>query len=355
MAEQMQMIQGAFENLTEAIRGMNVNGPPPPLAFNGKGNINDFFRVFENYCGHLYHEEHDSYLLALPNFLEGEAKNIVEAHGTGNNVTYELVKTKLVELFQKRSLGSSPHVRLWSATRHRNETFTCFAIRLQSLADKINISADDRKEMVKAKFMASVDSSLAKQLSIRFGDDDTVSITQLVNLATILEDSKPKQAINVASTWPTVEVDTSVEPVAELDAMQVGAIGGHTGFAPNKMRQPQGTMAKPHGARPSQPDKSKREIVCYGCKESGHFRSECPNITCGKCQRKGHEASRCRTGTGSNTPVQSRGMSATCTFCGKGQHVMIQCPEFRAQFLTCNWCGASEHKSHLCPTKPSGN
>ena len=249
------------------------------------------------------------------------------------------------------------HVKLWSATRHRSETFTCFAIRLQSLAAKITISDRDRREMVKAKFMASVDASLAKQLSIRFGDDDTVTITQLVNLATILEDSKPKQAINVASTWPTTEVDTSLEPVEELDAMQIGAIGGHTGSSLDRSKQPQHGMAQPIVARPNQPDRSrsKRNIVCYGCKESGHFRNDCPNLTCGKCQLKGHETRECKTR--SSNPRQNRDNNnrATCTFCGKGQHVMMQCPEFRSQFLTCNWCGASEHKSHLCPTKPSGN
>ena len=231
MAEQQQafeMINGAFNNLTEAIKGMNIGSPPPPLAFTGKGNIEDFFRNFENYCARIYQQEYDNYLLALPNFMEGEAKAIVEAFGTGDEVTYEAVKAKVKEIFKSKSLGASPHVTLWSATRHKNESYQCFGIRLQALAGKINTTAAERTEIVKAKFISILDPSLARQLSIRFGDDTTVSIQKLINLATMLDDGKPKSNANfvgAASPWPTSEIAVSEEPMDDVELLQIGALG----------------------------------------------------------------------------------------------------------------------------------
>ena len=365
-----EMMNGAFQGLTEAIRGMNISSPPPPLAFGGKGNVEDFFRSFENYCARLYQQEYGNYLLALPNFVEGEAKSIVEAFGTGDDVEYAAVKAKVIEIFKPKSLGTSPHVGLWSATRHKNESYVCFTIRLQALAGKINTSAGERTEIVKAKFISTLEPSLARQLSIRFGDDTTVSLQRLVSLATILDEGKPKLNQNFlgsTSPWPTTKVGVSEEPMdSEEDMELIGAIGG-----PPTVNKPSLGNAWAQGGYKEQGDKQKwkgsgsqwqqggrggSEPVCFGCQEPGHIKKHCPKKKgiCNFCRKPGHNESRCFKKQNSSRQSEEKTISV-CAFCGEGQHAFMHCREFKAQFLTCNWCGSSEHKSHLCPTKPAGN
>ena len=326
----------------------------------------DFFRVFENYCKSLYQEEQSNYLLALPSFLEGEAKAIVAAFGTGDNVTYPIVKQKLIDVYQKKSLGSSPHVALWSATRHKGETLTCYGIRLEALVAKINTTEAERNQIVKAKFMASLDPSLAKQLSIRFGDEADIKLGRLVSLASILEDSRPKNNINAASPWPVVDIDFTPDPLEDPadDFMQIGAIGGGqpgtrpvyrntSGYGGHAItgNPGQGNVAAPM----SQNRAGAQAPVCFGCGEVGHIKPKCPKEPgvpkCSNCNKKGHKTQDCR---GKNRD-RSNSSQANCTFCGKGPHILKQCNEFKAMFLSCSWCGSSEHKSHLCPSKPSGN
>ena len=365
------MLTEAFQTLSTAIQGMNTARTPPPLPFKGSGNINDFFRVYENYCKSLYQEEQSNYLLALPSFLEGEAKAIVAAFGTGDNVTYPLVKQKLIDVYQKKSLGSSPHVALWSATRHKGETLTCYGIRLEALVAKINTTEAERNQIVKAKFMASLDPTLARQLSIRFGDEADTKLGKLVSLASILEDSRPKNNINAASPWPVADVDFTPEPLEDPaeDFIQIGAIGGGqpgtrpvykntSGYGGQAItgNPGQGNSAAPmFQNKPGAP--GAQAPVCFGCGEVGHIKPNCPKETgvpkCGNCKKKGHKTQDCRTR--SRNGNRGNSSQANCTFCGKGPHILKQCNEFKAMFLSCSWCGSSEHKSHLCPTKPSGN
>ena len=365
----MKMIEGAFNNLTEAIKGMNISSPPPPLAFAGKGNVEDFFRAYENFCTKLYQQEYDNYLLALPNFVEGDAKAIVEAFGSGDNVDYETVKAKLIEIFKPKSLGTSPHVGLWSASRHRNESYVCFGIRLEALAGKINTTAGERKEIVKAKFISTLDPSLARQLSIRFGDDNTVSLQKLINLATMLDDGKPKPNANfigAASPWPTSEVEVSQEPLEE-DFLQIGAVGGTQAGSKSsfgnfqgkeKFGQNRGGNEQNRMGSGGQQQQGERRggpgPVCFECKEPGHIKKQCPKLICNYCKRQGHKESRCFQKQGRQKQSEEK-VASVCAFCGEGQHAFMHCRQFKAQFLTCNWCGSSEHKSHLCPTKPAGN
>ena len=74
---------------------------PPPVVFNGIGNIVDFFNAFENYGGSMYRNNEAAYLQILPSFLEDEARNIVLSFGTGNNINYQyqIVRNRMVQDF----------------------------------------------------------------------------------------------------------------------------------------------------------------------------------------------------------------------------------------------------------------
>ena len=354
-----QMITDAFANLTAAINGMNIARAPPPMPFNGSGSIADFFRIYENYCESIYKEELGNYLLALPSFLEGEAKAIVAAFGNGEHITYEIVKEKLIAVFQKKALGASPHVNLWSAVRHPNESFTCFGVRLEALASKINSQDNDRKEMVRAKFMASLEPSLAKQLSVRFADNADATLQKMVTLATILEDNKPqrpKVINNIGNPWPEAEVEVTLDPDEDDELLPIGAIGGGQGWKNGNVGNFKGGVSydkkfshnSPHPFSqgfskkdtndpqvPKPSDADRKPPKCFGCGELGHFRPRCPNLTCSHCSLKGHSRENCRKLTQAQKEKPKDSGLALCTFCGEGKHVLMNCGLFKTQFLLC--------------------
>ena len=182
----MEAMEQVFTELTDAIRGMNIARTPPPAIFKGIGSIDDFFRNFEAYCETLYRDQYNSYLQVLPTFLEGEAKEIVRAFGTGANVAYNDVKDKLKTEFKKKTLGHSKYVEFFSAKRLPNESLVCFSIRLESMAKSIPNTADaQRNIMVKSKFLTSLKPAIAREVNIRYGTDANATLEQIVNLSSI--------------------------------------------------------------------------------------------------------------------------------------------------------------------------
>ena len=114
-----------LDRLAVAIRTMNPTEVPPPVIFNGVGNIKDFFISFERFCRSKYGDNYDSYLVVLPTYLAGEAKNIAQSFGTGSNVSYNTVKNRLIAEHARKSLGRNNFTDFFSATRLPSESLVC--------------------------------------------------------------------------------------------------------------------------------------------------------------------------------------------------------------------------------------
>ena len=333
--------------LAEAIGRMNARQLPAPLPFKGVGNINDFFEHFERHAESLYGTDPISYLQRLPQFLEGEPRDIAVAFGSGTGVTYEVVKARLIQEFTAtRTLGNNQYSDFFSASRRPNESLVCFSIRLSALAGKIpNSTAQSRDVMVKSKFLGGLSKAISSQVDIHMSNQDNPTLEQIVKLASILEGK---------GVAPVTPADVKPKVAGGGGSLQANAIGN----------QPIGNPAfKPK---------------CFACKSEEHFIKDCPvakNAKCYNCNNFGHISKHCtqprkprnnggasRTASGGNRqeigsfspprPAQSRPAKPRCGFCNIDGHIMRDCRQFKAALVVCVWCGGG-HASHTCEEKPN--
>ena len=160
----------ALQNLADAISKYNLKVPPPSPYPSSEieGNIIDFFNKFERYAASLYGNDDTSYLQILPNFLEGESKNIVKAFGT--SASYPIVKDRLIlEFTQRNILGSNQYTDLFNTHRKHEESLLCYSLRLMRMAEKIpNSTKETKNELVKLKFLSVLSTTVAKKLIYNF-------------------------------------------------------------------------------------------------------------------------------------------------------------------------------------------
>ena len=145
MEEVLAALNGTLERL-------GANRVPPPAIYSGTTSITTFFTQFEAYCKSIYGEEHASWLQILPTFMDGESRSMVQAFGSGGNITYEVVKERVQAELQRRTLGTNTITDFYGATKRASESLLCYSIRLQSLTGRLEDIPDAHKRlMIKTK------------------------------------------------------------------------------------------------------------------------------------------------------------------------------------------------------------
>ena len=112
-----------MQKLADAIDKINLNVPPPPTYKSSEllGDLHSFLKQFEKYAASIHGNDLYSHLQILPQFLEGEAKHIVEAFGP--SASYHVVKERLIREFTHRNiLGSNEYTDLLLTNRNPNES-----------------------------------------------------------------------------------------------------------------------------------------------------------------------------------------------------------------------------------------
>ena len=92
----------ALSDLEAALKEFRTPRIPPPTEFTGIGRVECFFEHFERYARCLYKQDTDSYLKILPQFLCGEAREVVNSFGFGSEASYETVKERVITVLNEK-------------------------------------------------------------------------------------------------------------------------------------------------------------------------------------------------------------------------------------------------------------
>ena len=318
MPGEVNEISSVMGDLAQAINDLRTDRVPPPVTFSGLGGasaVNSFFLAFEKYATSIYKQDFDSWYQVLPSFLDGEAKSIVRAFG--RDASYEVVKQRLiVECSNHTSLTSNDFAEFFSASRHPSESLVCFSIRLESLARKVLVASSVGQEvMVKSKFLSSLQPAILEQLNVQLGHKESVSLSEVVTLATILESQ-----------------------IVSFSRSRLGHVSAIVEDSPHDFFEQKAvacSVCLKHGSVKG--DYIESDVVC-NCGRLGQMVGNCPNK-----QRRINSA-------------ESSNVLTICEFCGLGVHSLASCDVFKRRCFACVWCGSIDHESFMCSHKPySGN
>ena len=141
--------------MAQFVTGLVKTKIPPPVKFAGdRGaiSVGAFFVAFERFSTREYGVDPLSWMQVLPQYMEGEAREMVNAFD--HEAKYEVVKQRMLEEFlHRQSLGNNETNDFFAARKRSEESWKCFAIRLDALAVKVASAAEgSRQVMVRSRF-----------------------------------------------------------------------------------------------------------------------------------------------------------------------------------------------------------
>ena len=255
----------SIQNLADAISKYNLKVPPPSPYKSSEllGDLNSFLKQFEKYAASIHGDDLYAHLQILPQFLEGEARHIVEAFGP--SAPYDVVKERLIREFTHRNiLGSNEYSDLFMTNRNPDESLVCYSLRLTAMARKIpNSTKQTKDELVKLKFMSVLPNNVSKKIIYHFCNEIDPPIDKIVRLASILESHESTDMRSELNSHPriaNISIPEKVNPVHVKPRLN------------------------PNGKK------------CFVCKSIYHFISVCPvakRTKCYNCNLLGHVSKNC--------------------------------------------------------------
>ena len=163
---------------------------PIPAIFNGNSdahNVDFFFNQFEAYATSLYGNDTSVYLQILPNFLEGEPREIALAYGP--SAEYGTVKQRIIsEQNRRKSLGTNALTEFLAMQRRPGESLVVLSIRLETAVNRItHLDQNGKKVILHSKLMSLLHPEVAKRMNVHFCDKADVAMSDIINLGLQLE------------------------------------------------------------------------------------------------------------------------------------------------------------------------
>ena len=159
----------ALSELGAALEEFHSVRIPLPGEFMGIGRVECFFVHFERYakdlCKEMTHSY--SYLRILPQFLRGEAQDVVSSFGYGSEASYETVKERVITVLNEKKTVSTIAFSVTAA------------------------SAEARDVMVYTFLVACSQQNIVMQLTVQLATVGELSLECVVRTGTLLESCEP--------------------------------------------------------------------------------------------------------------------------------------------------------------------
>ena len=152
-------IASIFARMVEALENLSkphIKRPAPNLYNYGECTVTveEFFLQFERFATSTYGYDLSTHLQVLPNYLTGEAKDIVLAFGPSAH--YQTVKECIISDASHRSY-MKPVFALadfFEMKRRSHESLCVFSIRLETAAGKLEqVDTSFKKDIVRHMFL----------------------------------------------------------------------------------------------------------------------------------------------------------------------------------------------------------
>lgn len=196
-------------------------------------------------------------------------RDLPESDGDGD--VYEMGLAKLDEYFTQMFNPIQEKMEFRKMAQNPGEKIKEFVVRLRKKARTCSFS-DPEKEIFEQLIQGTLDVNV-KRKALR---------QRLMNVEQVVEEGTINETLNA-----------TLKPENAINAVQT------TKSAPRK------------------------QVVCYGCSEVGHYKSECPkairkDIRCHNCRELGHIAIKC---------PKSASKEVKCFACGVTGHIARVCPQ----------------------------
>ena len=317
MAQQADQIAAS---VIAALQGIAVERVPPPALCSQVNDLPYFFKIFERYATFMYKSDKQSWLQILPNYVEGEVLQIVNAFG--NNYSYDEIKDRILSEFIKpHKVSGQSYIDLLTLKKRPNENLRCFLIRLESLTALIETNPNGRRAIILSALRNNISSEVLFHVDLQLCSHPSFTISDFIERSEAVSETLLKQKSCVQAA----------------ESVQVGEVlgdsflpSGQSGITSN-VSQINGSSCRSDSAGSS----------CNGCVEHllcgerSHFTGDCEG-TKGMLPGKGK--------TKQQSPL-------LCGFCGQVGHAMIQCDkflEFQSKLFSVDISGDSNEVHDVC-------
>lgn len=254
---------------------------PPPFKCSKGEELVYFFRTFERYVTREYSLDEEDWRLVLPEYLEGDLLRTVKSFKPHEQ--YHVIKARLLKDFASPArITGNNYSDLLDASRQPNESLNCFRIRLECMAEGLGVDDVGRRALIMKALERNTGTGILrdiKKLQVVMGDMDIEKYVELYN-----EFSK-------------LEVSKSSNPVASLSADNATLAMKSDKYIYCSLCQREGHLAN---------DCFSHSVVCYGCRQPGHIRRNCPQ----------------------QADTQNFRIGLYCGFCGQPGHAMLNCTQY---------------------------